>query len=294
MPPESLPLRMIEFEALSRLRRLGLGAAAAVLFVAPGVCVAAPKASQLGAEMLPHRAVYDLELSSTRGDGGVVEIDGHFEFTWNDVCDGWTVSQKSQLIIGRADGYDMVFGSSVSTWESKDGLRYRYFVTRRQDGEETENIRGVASLQGPGETGTARFTAPEEKTAELPEGTMFPTTHSLAILDAAVSGEGLPFWATLFDGTGEDEGLTGVNATLVSELPAGKASAMETPLLEDQKSWRVSLAYFGMDRGEAEPSQEQRLRIYRNGVVDSFSIDYGNFAFDATLVEIEEFPKPEC
>ena len=284
---------MTRFEVPSLGRLLCLGAATLALAL-PLDVLAAPKASSLGGEMLLHRAVYDLELASPRGDGGVVEIDGRFEFTWNDVCDGWTVTQESKMIIGRADGYDAVFGSKVSTWESKDGLRYRFFVTRERNGEETENIKGVASLHDSGGSGAARFTEPETQTVELPEGTMFPTTHSLALLDAATGGEGLPLFATMFDGTGEDDGLTGVSATLVAEVPADVPSELETPLLEDEPSWRLSLAYFGMGRGEAEPNQEQRIRIYRNGVVDSFSIDYGSFAFDATLVEIEEFPAPDC
>lgn len=280
---------MIRFEAPFLRRLLGLGAAALSLAVPlEGV------AAGLGEQMLPHRAVYDLELASSSGDGGVVEIDGRFEFSWNDVCDGWTVSQKSRMVIGRSDGYDATFGSNVSTWESKDGQRFRYFVTRERNGEETESIEGIATLQESGGSGTARFTAPEEKAVELPDGTKFPTAHSLALLQAAISGEGLPFFATMFDGTGEDDGLTGVSATLVAEVPAEVPGELETPLLENLRSWRISLAYFGMARGEAEPNQEQRIRIYRNGIVDSFSIDYGSFAFDATLVEIEEFPAPDC
>jgi hypothetical protein len=284
---------MTRFEAPFLERLLCLGAAALALAL-PLDSLAAPKASELGAEMLLHRAVYDLELSSPRGDGGVVGIDGQFEFAWNDVCDGWTVSQKSKMIIGRANGFDAVFGSNVSSWESKDGKRYRFFVTRERDGEETESIKGVASLHESGGNGTARFTEPESRSVELPKGTMFPTAHSLTLLQAAVEGEGLPFFATMFDGTGEDDGLTGVSATLVAEIPADVASELETPLLEGKPSWRISLAYFGMGRGEAEPNQEQRIRIYGNGVVDSFSIDYGSFAFDATLVELEEIEAPDC
>ena len=123
---------------------------------------------------------------------------------------------------------------------------------------------------------------------------MFPSAHSLPLLQGAIAGEGLPFFVTMFDGTGEDDGLTGVSATLVSEVPAEVDAALGKPLLEDKPSWRVSLAYFGLGQGDTEPNQEQRIRIYRNGVVDSFSIDYGSFAFDATLIEIEEIPAPDC
>lgn len=284
---------MASFEVPTLDRICCLGAVALALAL-PLDATAAPKAAALGAQMLPHRAVYDLELSSPRGDGGVVEIEGRFEFSWNDVCDGWTVTQRSQMVIGRADGYDAVFGTKVSTWESKDGQRYRFFVTRERNGAETESIKGIASLEAAGGAGTARYTSPEEKASELPEGTMFPTTHSLTLLQGAITGEGLPFFATMFDGTGEDDGLTGISATLVSEVPADVASALETPLLEDKRSWRISLAYFGLGPGDAEPNQEQRIRIYRNGVVDSFSVDYGGFAFDATLIEIEAMPAPDC
>lgn len=286
---------MRKIEALSRKAAVALCAAVSLSFVAPAQSGATPKADELMKEVIPHRAVYALSLSSPRGDGGVVEIDGQFEFEWNDVCDGWTVNQNSRFLIGRADGLDAVFGSSVATWESKDGLRYRFFVTRKQNGEVSERIRGVASLREVGGEGVARFTKPETKTTELPEGTMFPTSHSLALLERAVAGERTPFWAVLFDGTGEDGGISGVSATMVSEIPAGEPSALEDlDAVADQPSWRIAMGYFGMAQNQAEPNQEQTIRMYRNGVVDFFSIDYGSFAFDANLVEFEKLPDPDC
>ncbi len=280
---------MIKFEALSVFRLLGLGLA--VLLCAP---TGLPKAAGVADTMIPHRAVYELELASPRGDGGVVDLDGRMEFVWNDVCDGWAVTQKARFIIGRADGLDVVLGSTVSSWESKDGLRYRFFIKREQNGRETENLRGIASLKAPGGPGTARFTAPEESTADLPKGTLFPTAHSLAILERMIAGDATPMWAVQFDGTGEDEGLSGVSVSMLAKVPEGDASALETPLLEDEPSWRISMAFFGMGQGEAEPNQEQRLRLYRNGVVDNFLIDYGSFAFNATLIELEPFPDAGC
>lgn len=286
---------MRKFEALSKKAAAAICAAVSVVVVCSSGSAAAPKADELVKQVVPHRAVYDLSLASPRGEGGVVEIDGRFEFEWNDVCDGWTVSQKSRFVVGRADGYDFVFGSSVSTWESKDGLRYRFFISRKQNGEETEKIRGVASLHESGGPGTARFTEPATETAALPEGTMFPTTHSMEILERAVAGDRVPYWAVLFDGTGEDGGISGVSATLVSELDAGEPGALEdVEALEDQPSWRIAMGYFGLGQNEAEPNQEQTIRMYRNGVVDFFSIDYGTFAFDASLVEFEELARPEC
>lgn len=252
------------------------------------------QAAGVADSLIPHRAVYELELASPRGDGGVVEIGGEVEFVWNDVCDGWTVTQKSRFIVGRADGYDVAFGSTVSAWESKDGLRYRFFIKRDQDGQVTENIRGVASLESPGGKGTARFSEPEGQTTELPKGTVFPTTHSLEILERVAAGEDLSHWTTQFDGTGEDGGLAGVSTALVAELPSDEPGAIESPLLEGQPSWRIAMAYFGMGQGESEPNQEQRLRIYKNGIVDFFSIDYGSFAFDAELIELEAYPEPDC
>lgn len=287
-PKRSLVLPMNKIEAISRLLP-GL-LAAAVFFGPPAETQSAGVADGI----VPHRAVYELDLASPRGEGGVVEIGGQVEFTWNDVCDGWTVTQKSQFVVGRADGYDVVFGSTVSSWESKDGLRYRFFIKRNQNGEETESIRGVASLESPGGPGTARYTEPEEKTTELPKGTTFPSAHSIEILEQAIAGQGLSHWTTQFDGTGEDDGLAGVSAALVAALPPEEAGIIESPLLEGQPSWRIAMAYFGMGQGEAEPNQEQHLRIYKNGVVDFFSIDYGTFAFDAELIELEEYPKPDC
>ena len=49
-------------------------------------------------------AVYDLDLDRTRPDSPVVRAHGRLVFEWADVCDGWTVSQRTHLAITHETG----------------------------------------------------------------------------------------------------------------------------------------------------------------------------------------------
>ena len=71
-------------------------------------------------------------------------------------------------------GNEMQFGMNVASWESKDGRRYRFFVKRLEGDQVTEEYRGEAELSAPGGPGRAKYTLPEEKTLDLPAGTLFP------------------------------------------------------------------------------------------------------------------------
>jgi len=50
--------------------------------------------------------------------------------------------------------------SSFVTWESKDGLRYRFNQKQTRNGEVDQEIRGEARLDGPGKGGVAEFAKP--------------------------------------------------------------------------------------------------------------------------------------
>jgi hypothetical protein len=111
-------------------------------------------------------------------------------------------------------------------------------------------------------------------------------------MEAAAKGE-LPLWRTVFDGSGDD-GRFGVNAALTETLAADAPKGFESPLLRGQKSWRLRLAYFGMDETVSEPEHEQGLRLYANGIVDEMLLDYGDFVLSAELGVLEALPEIEC
>ena len=274
---------------LGRDDRLLSGVIAAILglmtVLAPSLAVAAT--------ILPHKAIYALRLSEDQPEfGGVADARGKLEFDWEDVCDGWAVRQRTHIIVTHRDGSEAAFGWSLNAWESKDGLNYRFFVRRIFATGDTEEIRGSASLDGPGGAGEALYSLPEEKRVPLPAGTIFPTQHSVEVIDA-VEGGALPFWRVVFDGSGE-EGLFGINVALARALGEESPPSLDSPLISDRPSWHVALAYFGMGEDATEPEYEQEMRLFANGVVDELLLDYGDFTLDARLANLEESPAPDC
>ena len=109
----------------------------------------------------------------------------------------------------------------------------------------------------------------------------------------ALRSDDMPLWRTVFDGSG-DEGIYGVSTAEVQELAPGDARGFTSPLLADQASWIIQLAFFGMDEAESLPEQEQGLRLYANGVADQLTFDYGDFSVSATLLELEALPSSGC
>ena len=240
----------------------------------------------------PHRAVYALELSQSRGGSNVTQVEGRLEYEWEDVCDGWTVRQRTLLTLVHRNGQALQSNWAINSWESKDGLKYRFFVRRFHAGGAVESVRGQAELDGPGQGGRAIFYDPEERVVELPEGTVFPTNYSLEMMALAEQDE-LPAWRVMFDGFGDDD-LLGVNAARVSALAAEEATSLESALISELPSWRLRLAFFPLDRRTPEPDREQGFRVFSNGVIDELVIDYGDFSIDAVLEGLTSLPEASC
>ncbi len=272
---------------MAQIRSLFSSAGLAILIMSPlAEAAAAPSAA-------PHRAVYDLSLVKTANGGQVSQAHGKLEFEWADACTDWTVSQRTHVRLIASEGQVIEFGWSLSALEAKDGSHYRYFIRRLNTGQPPEDVRGAAQLSGPGLGGSAALEGAEGEEAQgeamaLPEGTLFPTAHSLLLLEAAERGDAT-LGRVVFDGSG-DEGIFFVNAAVLEVIPAGTKDALDSPLLRGQKSWRMNLAYFSMDETVSEPEHEQAFRLYANGVVDDLILDYGDFALRATLKILDAVP----
>lgn len=269
----------------------GISAALLAALIVCGGNLPAAGPATAGEGLLPHRAVYALSLGSMRSSSPVVEAAGRFEFEWEDVCDGWAVSQKFRIALLYEDGISVSFGWSLSSWEAKDGSRYRFFIRRFDGSGQTESVRGQAEL-GPDGSGRAVYRLPEEREVELPAGTMFPTGHTMHVL-AQAEAQSAPIWTLVFDGSG-DVGLFGVSAALSRRLGPEAPTQLANALIEGVPSWRVNLAFFGAGAESVEPDQEQGLRLFANGVVDEMQLDYGDFVLDADLTGLTRLPDPDC
>ncbi|MDR6770309.1 cell envelope integrity EipB family protein [Azospirillum sp. BE72] len=270
---------------------LAATATAGALFAATPVLAqpAATSMAAVAAKIQPHRAIYAMSLGSARNGSKVSDVRGRMMFEWADACDGWTTEQRFQLRFVYSEGDDMAMNTNYTTWEAKNGLRYRFNVRKLVNGELDEEVRGEANLQADG-AGTAQFTKPEPQEMELPAGTMFPTAHTLAILDHAERNE--PFFTrTIFDGS-DAEGPTEVST--VAGKPGAPKEAGKDPLLKVGKSWPVRMAFFPLQSDSAQPEYEMSLRLLENGIAESMQIDYGDFTVNAVLEKIEALPKSGC
>ena len=234
-----------------------------------------------------HQAVYALTLDSSRR-GDVSGARGTMAFEIVDACDGWATRQRLQMTVTNRDGQDIEMVSDYATWESKDGLRLRFRMRQTTETAVSEQVEGEAALERPGGPGTVRYTVPEEKQVPLPAGTMFPMTHTEAILKGAVEGKqflNLP----IFDGTG-DKGAQD-SSVFVGGWQAPMAN--QYPALAALSSSRVRIAFFARGKPDQSPEYEVGMRYFANGVAEDLLLDFGEFAMKGKLDRLT-LPEPHC
>ncbi|MGQ9367322.1 cell envelope integrity EipB family protein [Azospirillum sp. ST 5-10] len=273
----------------SRLARPFAAAALATVALVVGAGVTAT-AVQAAPEILPHRALYKMSLLKARNSSKVADVSGLMSFEWADACDGWTTQQRFQLRFVYAEGDETTMSTTYTTWETKDGTRYRFNVRKLIDGDLDEEVRGSARLEAQGGGGVAMFAAPEEQEMELPPGTMFPTAHTIALLEHAAAGD-VFLNRPVFDGA-DAEGATEISAVIGKPTPA--TSGVGGDLLAGKTGWPVRMAFFPLDGDAAQPEYEMSLHLLRNGVAESMQIDYGDFTVDAVLERLEALPRSGC
>ena len=258
-------------------------------------------------EISPHRALYSLSLESSKAGSGVVDATGAMIYEWGETCDAWTVQQRFRLRLVYEDADPVELSSTLVSWESKDSLRYRFNERRLRNGEPDEEVKGEARLDGPGKGGKADFTKPDAVTMTLAPNVLFPTAHTLLLIDRAIAGDNF-LSRDVFDGATEDNASqisavigTRMEPTVSNDKAAAGSAAgkdkkdkvMRSPLIE-RPSWRVRLAFFPADTKSDQPDYELGMRLYDNGVSGDMSLDYSDYVIRAKLDEIEPLSKPAC
>ncbi|HML11459.1 MAG TPA: cell envelope integrity EipB family protein [Stellaceae bacterium] len=276
-----------------------------------------------GVQIAAHRALYAMNLAHAKTDSGVTGAHGEMGYQWGETCDGWTVEQRYRLTINYSESQDVNIDSNFVTWESKDGLQYRFNQKETRNGSVDEEIRGSAQLDGPGKGGTITFEKPHPQTMKLPPGALFPSAHTILLIEKAKAGE--DFVARqVFDGA-TVEGAVLVSAVIGKKVdssadqkansdakdaaevkhatdPKGDQAAkngdapdpsLNDPVLQ-RPGWRIRLAFFPSDPNSETPDYELGMLLLDNGISRDMTIDYGDYTINAKLIRIEPLGKPHC
>lgn len=247
------------------------------------------------AEMISHRAFYQLTLASLSSDSEISAVQGGIGYEISDSCDGWIVEQQYFMQIQWSDGNEVESSDSFRSWESKDGLKYRFNVRKFRDGTEYMLINGSAELASRGGAGTARFDEPEGKTIDLPKGTVFPTEHTVRLLENARSGARFDR-QLVFDGS-EVESAAPVSSVILAQRPADDDGVL-TPPLGPHPVWPLKLAFYAAEgkagAGEELPDFELAMDLQENGVATALVLQFDDFSLNGTLEKIEHLPDVGC
>lgn len=245
--------------------------------------------------IMPHRAIYDMTLTSVKNGSNITGVSGKMLFEWSDVCNGWAIQQHLKLHFSYAEGDESDVSSTELTWESKDGKHYTFNIRRMSDGKETERYVGKASLNDD-KGGTVTYTVPEKKEASLPPGTLFPSAHTKLILEKAMAGDKI-FSRRVFDGSdedGSDDVSVFINPSEAHWQETDLSPKLKSNPLLAQPAWPVRMAFFKIDTETGEPDYEMNLNLLANGVAQKMMIDYGDFSVTGTLTDIEPMPSAGC
>ncbi len=239
------------------------------------------------ADMASHRAIYSISLASSQDGSDVAAITGKMALEVADGCDGWTFRQRIVQRIVNLEGAEIQSSSNFASWESKDGTRFRFEQRTMRDGKTIGEFSGRAVIGGV-KGGVAYYTKPEKREVPLPPGTLFPTMHTVRLIDHARAGD-RNFLSIVFDGSNFDNPNL-VNAFIV---PSEKLPGLiENSDLETV--WPIRLAFFSLAHVAMEPDVEIGVLLQGDGIVREVEFDYGRSRVRGELEQFEIFPPLAC
>jgi hypothetical protein len=157
---------------------------------------------------------------------------------------------------------------------------------------------GRAVRESPNQAVKVRLSQPSHAELDLSGQVLFPTQHSLALIDTARAGQSL-FQAKIYDGSEKGRKVYDTTAFIGSKVEAGADADKLEPAAKEKglgelASWPVSIGYFEPKGGDLTPSYQIDFRLYENGVSRELRIDYGDFSIRGTLSALEYLKPTEC
>ncbi len=233
-----------------------------------------------------HRAVYELSLGKSENNATVVGAEGRYVFDLEDVCSGYTLNERLVVRLAR-EGDTVLTDYRLSAYEAADGELYRFSTETEFNGLTGQSAEGNLSVDG--ESAEVDYKTADD--VKFDEQVLAPLAHIRAILEAANAGEDRHA-ATVFDGDVDKPVFFAVTRIATNDAVAENTAEDVVGQFEGIDSWRIDSVYFppsGDTADTAIPEFRFTGTLYANGVVNDLMLDYGDFALNAALQELEVY-----
>src|ERR1700674_2148912 len=150
--------------------------AAAGLVAGSCLVLSAPVPAKSATVLVPHRAVYDLKLTRSRGKRSIETVRGRilYDFSGN-ACEGYALQFRQVSEIDSGEGKMALSDLRAATWEEGNAKSFRFNSENKINERVVDAVDGNAGRDGSGVS--VKLSKPQAKNLALDPKTAFPTEH---------------------------------------------------------------------------------------------------------------------
>lgn len=273
-------------------------ARSAVLCVA-GLVSLGSVGQAFAAGLVPHRAIYDMELDRAADGTGISALSGRmvYEFSGS-ACEGYSVSFRFVTEFQDVSGASQVTDLRSSSFENPKDASFQFLSKTYVDQKLVEKTRGTARQDDGAKT--VELQEPGERALTISGATLYPTEHLNKIIEAARAGKSF-LAADVYDGSETGDKVYATTAVIGSsrteDVPLSDEPSAAVSRIKQAQAWPVTIAYFdpAQDRdGEEMPVYQMTFLLYDNGISRQLKMDYGQFSLRGKLRQLELQEETGC
>src|SRR3974390_764005 len=212
--------------------------------------------------LVPHRAVYDLSLGTTRANSQLAGVRGRILYDFGgSACQGYSLEFRQVSEVDSGEGKVSTSDLRSTTWEGADAKSFKFTSQNFVDENLVDSVDGRAERQS---TKTAvALEKPHQKSLNLAAGVVFPTEHMVRAIKAARAGQTVLSFP-VYDGseTGDKvfDTLTVIGHEIKPDERSHDDAATVEPKLASVPRWPVTVSYF--ERGKADNNDTEQTPAY--------------------------------
>jgi hypothetical protein len=253
-------------------------------------------------DLAPHLAIYDMSLHNAMAGSNISDIRGRLVFDFaGSTCAGYTLKSRLVTEVVDREGNATVTDLRSSTFENHAGDSFRFENKHYLGRQLSEQVSGQAERREQGNEIAVDLKQPNKSQLKFDGAVLFPTQHSIAILDAALRGARV-FQADIYDGSEQGNKLFQTTTFIGRQIEPGTGNRLSAIANADQLnrliSWPVSISYFETFGNPAQdqglPTYELSFRLFANGVSRDLLINYGDFLIHGELTRLDFHEPVAC